>query len=51
MNSSSDTSKKGKTSKGKSNEEVLAGFQKLRNEQRHLSIKINELELDLHEHR
>lgn len=51
MTSVSETSKKNKTSKPKTNEEILLGFQKLRGEQRFLSIKLNELELELHEHR
>ncbi|XP_045499017.1 prefoldin subunit 2 [Colias croceus] len=40
-----------KGSKGKSNEEVFAGFQTLRNEQRQLANKISELEMDLNEHK
>lgn len=41
-------SKSGKT---KSNEEILAGFQALRTEQRQLAAKISELEMDLNEHK
>lgn len=48
--SSSETSKK-KGSKPKSNEEILMGFQKLRSEQRFLSNKLSEMELELHEHK
>lgn len=40
------------TAKGKkSNEEVFAGFQTLRSEQRQLANKISELEMDLNEHK
>ncbi|CAB3246748.1 unnamed protein product [Arctia plantaginis] len=35
----------------KSNEEVFAGFQTLRSEQRQLANKISELEMDLNEHK
>ncbi|XP_034829133.1 prefoldin subunit 2 [Maniola hyperantus] len=35
----------------KSNEEVFAGFQNLRAEQRQLANKISELEMDLNEHK
>ncbi|CAK1555052.1 unnamed protein product [Leptosia nina] len=45
----SKTSNKG--GKTRSNEEVFAGFQSLRNEQRQLANKISELEMDLNEHK
>lgn len=48
--SSSDASKKRGT-KPKTNEEILVGFQKLRSEQRYLSNKLSEMELELHEHK
>lgn len=51
MTSNNESSKKGKNSKPKTNEEILLGFQKLRGEQRFLTNKLNELELELHEHR
>lgn len=35
----------------KTNEEVIAGFQALRAEQRQLATKISELEMDLNEHK
>lgn len=35
----------------KSSEEVFAGFQNLRTEQRQLANKISELEMDLNEHK
>lgn len=41
----------GKGSKGKSSEEVFAGFQALRAEQRQLANKISEIEMDLNEHK
>ncbi|XP_023935653.2 prefoldin subunit 2 [Bicyclus anynana] len=41
----------GKGNKSKSNEEVFAGFQNLRSEQRQLANKISELEMDLNEHK
>lgn len=41
----------GKGGKTKSNEEVFAGFQTLRSEQRQLANKISELEMDLNEHK
>ncbi|CAK1585795.1 unnamed protein product [Parnassius mnemosyne] len=37
--------------KGKSAEEIFAGFQNLRSEQRQLANKISELEMDLNEHK
>ncbi|CAG5054718.1 unnamed protein product [Parnassius apollo] len=37
--------------KGKSAEEIFAGFQNLRTEQRQLANKISELEMDLNEHK
>lgn len=40
-----------KTGKAKSSEEIFAGFQTLRNEQRQLANKISELEMDLNEHK
>ncbi|XP_039755041.1 prefoldin subunit 2 [Pararge aegeria] len=40
-----------KSGKSKSNEEVFAGFQNLRSEQRQLANKISELEMDLNEHK
>lgn len=40
-----------KGAKAKSKEEILAGFQSLRQEQRQLANKITELELDLNEHK
>ncbi|KAL4709582.1 hypothetical protein ACJJTC_007313 [Scirpophaga incertulas] len=40
-----------KKSKSKSNEEIFAGFQALRTEQRKLANKISELEMDLNEHK
>ncbi|XP_057374915.1 prefoldin subunit 2-like [Daphnia carinata] len=36
---------------GKSNEEVIQGFQRLRTEQRQLASKLSELEMDLNEHK
>ena len=36
---------------GKSNEEIVQGFQRLRNEQRQLASKLSELEMDLNEHK
>lgn len=42
---------KRKNSKPKSQEEIVMGFQKLRGEQRYISHKITELEIDLHEHK
>lgn len=41
------TSKVGK----KTNEEIFAGFQTLRNEQRQLGSKISELQMELNEHK
>ena len=35
----------------KSNEEIVQGFQRLRNEQRQLASKLSELEMDLNEHK
>ncbi|XP_059057497.1 prefoldin subunit 2 [Achroia grisella] len=43
--------KSGAGSKGKSNEEIAAGLQALRTEQRQLANKISELEMDLNEHK
>ncbi|XP_072932981.1 prefoldin subunit 2 [Epargyreus clarus] len=40
-----------KSGKAKSNEEIFAGFQNLRAEQRQLANKISELEMDLNEHK
>ncbi|GBP80774.1 Prefoldin subunit 2 [Eumeta japonica] len=40
-----------KAGKAKTNEEIFAGFQSLRNEQRLLANKISELEMDLNEHK
>lgn len=40
-----------KSSKGPTPEEILNGFQTLRAEQRALSGKLSEFELDLNEHR
>lgn len=40
-----------KGGKAKSNEEIFAGFQTLRAEQRQLANKISELEMDLNEHK
>ncbi|KAM3955693.1 prefoldin 2 [Aphomia sociella] len=40
-----------KGGKGKSNEEIYAGLQTLRTEQRQLANKISELEMDLNEHK
>jgi len=37
--------------KGKSPEEIVSGFNALRNEQRRLALKISELEVDLNEHK
>ncbi|CAH2047599.1 unnamed protein product, partial [Iphiclides podalirius] len=37
--------------KGKTPEEIFAGFQNLRSEQRQLASKISELEMDLNEHK
>ncbi|XP_059481377.1 prefoldin subunit 2 [Neocloeon triangulifer] len=37
--------------KGKSPEEIVAGFNTLRNEQRRLALKISEMEVDLNEHK
>ncbi|XP_063826956.1 prefoldin subunit 2 [Ostrinia nubilalis] len=45
---STSTSKGGKP---KSSEEIFAGFQTLRTEQRQLANKISELEMDLNEHK
>lgn len=42
---------KKKSDKGPTPEEILAGFQNLRAEQRALSGKLSEFELDLNEHR
>ncbi len=35
----------------KGQEEIIAGFQSLRNEQRSVAAKINELQQDLNEHK
>lgn len=45
--------KSGKTSSkgGKSNEEIFAGFQTLRNEQRMMANKLSEMEMELNEHK
>ncbi|KAJ0183574.1 hypothetical protein K1T71_001550 [Dendrolimus kikuchii] len=40
-----------KGGKSKSNEEIFAGFQALRTEQRKQAAKISELEMDLNEHK
>jgi prefoldin subunit 2 len=40
-----------KVVKPKSNEEILAEFQSLRNQQRNLIYNLNQLELDLKEHK
>ncbi|XP_065343787.1 prefoldin subunit 2 [Cloeon dipterum] len=37
--------------KGKSPEEIVAGFNALRNEQRRLALKISEMEVDQNEHK
>lgn len=42
---------KKKSEKGPSHEEILNGFQSLRAEQRALSSKLSEFELDLNEHK
>ncbi|XP_041375487.1 prefoldin subunit 2-like [Gigantopelta aegis] len=39
-----------KTSKGKSQEQIIAGFQELRQQQRMLASKISEIEMDMKEH-
>lgn len=46
-------SKKVKSPKGRqlTSDEIYAGFQVLRNEQRHLAGKLSEMELDLNEHK
>lgn len=49
MAKSASTSTKG--GKPKSSEEIFAGFQTLRTEQRQLANKISELEMDLNEHK
>lgn len=36
---------------GKSNEEIFAGFQTLRNEQRIMASKLSEMEMELNEHK
>jgi len=36
--------------KGKSQEQIVAGFQELRQQQRAVAAKISELEMDLKEH-
>lgn len=36
---------------GKSNEEIFAGFQSLRNEQRVMANKLSEMEMELNEHK
>lgn len=45
--------KSGKSSSksGKSNEEIFAGFQMLRNEQRLMANKLSEMEMELNEHK
>lgn len=45
------TNLKKKTDKGASPEEILNGFQTLRAEQRALSGKLSEFELELNEHK
>lgn len=40
-----------KTIKGPDPQEILAGFQTLRAEQRNLTTKLSEIELDLNEHK
>lgn len=35
----------------KSNEEIFAGFQSLRNDQRQLANKISEIEMEVNEHK
>lgn len=40
-----------KPAKPTTNEEIFAGFQGLRNEQRNLVNKLSELEMDLNEHK
>jgi prefoldin subunit 2 len=45
----SDSAKK--SAKPKSNEEILAEFQSLRNQQRNLVYNLNQLEIDLKEHK
>ena len=51
MTSNNEPAKKGKSSKPKTSEEILMGFQKLRSEQRFLTTKLSEMELELQEHR
>ena len=45
------TAKPSQKNAGKSNEEIVQGFQKLRSEQRQLVNKLSELEQDLNEHK
>ncbi|XP_012258371.1 prefoldin subunit 2 [Athalia rosae] len=42
---------KSSTKGGKSNEEIFAGFQTLRSEQRVMASKLSEMELELNEHK
>lgn len=37
--------------RGKSNEEIFAGFQSLRNEQKLMANKLSEMEMELNEHK
>lgn len=39
------------TKRGKSAEEIFAGFQTLRNEQRLMANKLTEMEMELNEHK
>lgn len=39
-----------KAAKGKSQEQIIAGFQELRQQQRILATKISEIEMDMKEH-
>ena len=39
-----------KAPKGKSQEQIIAGFQELRQQQKMLALKISEIEMDMKEH-
>lgn len=43
--------KKSSSSSAKSQEEIIAGFQQLRNEQRAMANKLSEMEMELNEHK
>ena len=40
----------GKTPKGKTQEQIVAGFQELRQQQRNMATRVAEVEMDLKEH-